>query len=171
LRPVAEGPSNLDLAELAPIHGAVVAARGDEWIAVLNAVGERAPVMGVVRPVQIGAVARGEHPAGPDVELVGIFEAGDRVKNTDVVSGAVVLRVEGDLDLVRDVAIHIQADAVEQETIGRIDAREIGVGMNEGASHAGADAHGRRRSLGAQCGGEEQNRTRGEQRGAPRDNR
>jgi hypothetical protein len=71
-------------------------------------------MVGVVRPIEVGAIARRQEAAEPDVELRRERELSGRVEHFDVVLTAVVLGVEHDLDLVGDRAVDVEANAVEQ---------------------------------------------------------
>ena len=144
LLPVADGPSNaparnLHLVELAPIQDAVVAARRDERIAVLHAVGVDRPFVRVVRPIEVRAVAWRQEAPGPDVELGRQLELRGRIEHVDVVR-RVVLGVEHVLDVRRRRSAHVQPDAVERERIGGIAA--VGRRVHVAGLQPGADGDG-----------------------------
>jgi len=114
------------------------------------------------RVVQIGAIGRRQEAPGPDVELVGEFEAANGIQYFDPVGRTVIFGVEGHLDVVGDRAIQIQADSVELEPLHAAVRRmrhTVAVDAARGAAkntglHAGAyrdrrQAHVRRSAVDA----------------------
>src|SRR5262249_1121517 len=135
--------------KVAPVDHAVVASLKDEGIPVLNAVCKDGPVMRVVRPIQIGAVARREESTRPDVELWSKLESRNRVKDANLVAAAVLLRVEHELDLVDHGPAQVETHTVEREGIGRFASVRIVVDV--AGLYAAADGDGGQGRLRAEC--------------------
>src|ERR1017187_5731320 len=105
-------------------------------MSVLDAVSVHAPVAVVVRTGKVGAIARRQHTAGPDIELRIKLEASDSVQDVDGVGGAVELGVEHQLDVFRNRSVHVEPDAIDGKPLSGAAHRRVGVGKTATKSSA-----------------------------------
>jgi len=104
--------------EVSPVQSAVIASLENERIPILDTVVENAPLVGIIRPVEVSAITGRKESADPHVEMIIHVNLAGGVEHIDGVVCTVVLGVEHERDVFCDGSANIEADAVQVEGIG-----------------------------------------------------